>query len=217
MSCNFVCHAEHVGQTDLHLLKTSSLKLASKQQLPHGCTAAALSPHSCCLASLHQPDSHIASTHPPADLQQPLSHAVNTEPDVLEPPQQEASLEDGMPTDITQDTQASANSFVAVEDRIGRKAGQKRKRQDMLQTSIVCFHSLPTDALAEQSQLLPERRELLEDAVTVKAERQAENTEAKTEMLTSRAEEQELVGMDDTGTVMQVSHTRHWTACSLDA
>lgn len=206
-------HAEHVGRTDLLLLHTSSLTLASRQQLPHGCTAAALSPNSCCLASLHQPDSHLASTQPAADLQQPLLQAVNTDPHVSEPPQQEASLDDAMLTDIADNAQASANlprhRDLGAEQRHGMKTGQKQQSQDMRQTTIVCFHSLPTEALAEQSQSVPEHRALLEGAVSVKAEGQAGTTEAKKEMLTESVGGQGSDATGGLGSAMQVGHMRN--------
>ena len=145
-----VC-AEQPSQTELHLLHAATLKLISKQQLPAGCAAVSISPNSCCIASIHQ------LAHPDLDNtpveQQDLQHhptesaGLQSNP-VLLP--QGATTADVSADDTSKTPTGTLPKELANDDTTcstGVKAGQKRKREEAPHTTIVCFQSLPAEAL----------------------------------------------------------------------
>lgn len=151
MVCVTAACADQSSQTELHLLHATTLQLISKQQLPAGCTAAAISPNSCCIASIHQPappdpESTLEEQHDPqlhlteADLQlNPVSQP------------QQAVMTAGVLADDTDKTstgtfprgpaEKDANCSTSI------RGGQKRKREETPHTTVVCFQGLPAEVL----------------------------------------------------------------------
>ena len=194
--------ADQSNQTELHLLQADTLKLISKQQLPAGCTAAAISPNSCCIASVHQP----ASSDPDNTLveqQVPQDHQTQA-PDPQNHPTvypQQVSATAGMLPPVTSKTLPGTLSKASADEDAkcltGARGGKKRKRDLALHTAVVCFQSLPAEVLvacltastqAGSSLQAPPDKELADDvaakleADTVKAEDSAAPDSDKAQM-----------------------------------
>lgn len=170
--------ADNPGKPELHLLHASSLKLASSRQLPHGCTAATISPNSCCIASIHQIGSPSSRADPMSaadDMHQPVTNNAHSQSTLTEQLQQSpptyAASASGVPGTDTAHVRASTSeaqndTYEASQGPRGIRAKQKRKREDLPLSTIICFHSLAQETLMQDTTLSDKASEGVLDAQT---------------------------------------------------